>query len=466
MSSESHTCTVEELVASGILAPPLDGNHGAIHPKASDFVPSGIPFIMASDMHDGRVDTTNCAFISQKQASSLRKGFSKSGDVLLSHKATIGRTALVGDMGYPYLVLTPQVTYYRVLKPTLLNNRFLKYYFDSQPFQETLAAWAGSGSTRAYLGITAQRKLPITLPPISTQKAIAETVGALDDRIALLRETNATLEAIAQALFKSWFVDFDPVHAKQLGRIPEGAVQGSTSAAQGRMPLAALDEATAALFPDSFEESVLGLVPRGWRAAPIGDVVEIVGGGTPDTKEPSFWEPAEHCWTTPKDLSGIHSPILLSTDRKLSTKGLAKVSSGLLPTGTLLMSSRAPIGYLAIAQVPLAINQGYIAILPASELPPLFMLYWCRQNMDNIKGRANGSTFMEISKKAFRPIPAVVPNSKVIKAFVDVVGALFERLVENEKQAQTLATLRDTLLPRLISGQLRLPEAEAMLETV
>ena len=122
--------------------------------------------------------------------------------------------------------------------------------------------------------------------------------------------------------------------------------------------------------------------------------------------------------------------------------------------------TRAPIGYLAITQVPVAINQGYIAMLPGSLLPPLYMLFWCQQNMEGIKARANGSTFMEISKKAFRPIPALVPSSPVIDAFLAVASPLFSRLVSNEQQTQTLATLRDTLLPRLISGQLRLPLAQ------
>jgi type I restriction enzyme S subunit len=265
---------------------------------------------------------------------------------------------------------------------------------------------------------------------------------AMDDRITLLRETNATLEAIAQALFKSWFVDFDPVRAKAEGRQPEG-----------------MDPATAALFPDTFGDSELGLVPKGWFVKPIGDVVECLGGGTPDTKVASYWEPAEHSWTTPKDLSGLQSPVLLQTERKLSPLGLAKVSSGLLPAGTLLLSSRAPIGYLAIAQMPVAVNQGYIAIPPGGQLSPLFMLFWCRQNMEGIKGRANGSTFMEISKKAFRPIPALVPSPEVLSVFSNIADTLFDRLIENERQAQTLTQLRDTLLPRLISGQLRLPEA-------
>ena len=302
-------------------------------------------------------------------------------------------------------------------------------------------------STRASLNNEMIGRLEISFPSKALQARIAAILKSLDDRIALLRETNATLEAIAQALFKSWFVDFDPVHSKQQGRAPEG-----------------MDETTAALFPESFEESELGLVPNGWRVAPVGDVVESVGGGTPDTKELAYWEPGEHCWTTPKDLSGIQAPVLVATERKLSSQGLAKVSSGLLPAGTLLMSSRAPIGYLAIAQVPLAINQGYIGMLPSSQLPPLYMLFWCRHNMDVIKSRANGSTFMEISKKAFRPIPALVPPEPVLDAYIGVAGALFGRLVENQRLAQTLATLRDTLLPRLISGQLRLPEVKAIVE--
>ncbi len=238
---------------------------------------------------------------------------------------------------------------------------------------------------------------------------------------------------------KSWFVNFDPVRAKSESRAPEG-----------------MDEATAALFPDSFEESALGLVPKGWSVREVGDVVETVGGATPDTKNSAFWAPAIHPWTTPKDLSGLNSPVLLSTERLISPQGLAKIGAGLLPAGTLLMSSRAPIGYLAIAQMSVAINQGYIAITPRSKLPPLFMLFWCQQNMETIKGRANGSTFMEISKKAFRPIPLVVPSAPIVDAFQDVAKALFDRLVKNAEQTQTLATLRDTLLPRLISGRLRL----------
>lgn len=323
------------------------------------------------------------------------------------------------------------------------------YYYLAQPesIDKIIRDSEHTGVPKINLGYL--RSFPIYLPEVRTQRVIASVLSAFDERITVLRETNATLETIAQALFKSWFVDFDPVRAKMAGRAPEG-----------------MDEATAALFPDALEETELGPVPKGWSVMPVGEAVDTVGGATPDTKIQSFWDPPVHCWTSPKDLSGATAPVLLDTERRISELGLNRISSGLLPTGSLLMSSRAPIGYLAIAQVPVAINQGYIGMLPGGKLSPLFMLFWCRHNMDAIKGRANGSTFMEISKKAFRPIPASVPTPNLLARFDDVAGALFARLVENECQAQSLAEVRDTLLPRLISGQLRLPEVKAQVEDV
>lgn len=356
--------------------------------------------------------------------------------ILVSINGTLGNVAFYNG---EKVVLGKSACYFNVIES--VDKHFIRYVMESEIFQGYIENLA-TGSTIKNVSLKLMRNFQFRIPPIALQQKISGILTCLDDRISLLRETNTALEAIAQTLFKSWFVDFDPVHAKQQGRQPEG-----------------MDAATAALFPGSFEESELGLVPKGWCVAPVGDVVESVGGGTPNTKESEYWEPGEFAWTTPKDLSGLQSPVLLKTERLLSSKGISKVSSGLLPIGTLLLSSRAPIGYLAMAQIPLAINQGYIAILPSSQLPPLYMYFWCKQNMEVIKSRANGSTFMEISKKAFRPIPALVPDNDVLNAFLNTVGPVFSRLTENEKQAQTLATLRDTLLPRLISGQLRLPES-------
>ena len=180
----------------------MDGNHGGIHPKTSDYVSSGVPFIMANNLINGKVDYKNCAFISERQAATLRKGFSHPGDVLLTHKATIGRTAIVSDE-YETIILTPQVTYYRVKEG--ISSRYLKYYFDSPTFQQTFSNWAGSGSTRAYLGITAQRKLPIILPSYETQLKIAEYCGVLDDKIYVNEQINDNLQQQAQAIYQRWF---------------------------------------------------------------------------------------------------------------------------------------------------------------------------------------------------------------------------------------------------------------------
>ncbi|MEY2861030.1 MAG: hypothetical protein RL392_1488 [Pseudomonadota bacterium] len=437
MSAEWQTVEIGSLCA-GI----YDGPHAT--PKKTT---EGPIFLGISSLNSGQLDLTSLEYLSEEDfAKWTKRVVPQAGDIVFSYETRLGQVAVIPE-GLR-CCLGRRMALMRV-NPEKAIPDYLLYAFLSPDFQDVIRQRTIHGSTVDRIPLVEFGSFPISVPPLDVQRNVVATLRALDDRITLLRETNATLEAIAQALFKSWFVDFDPVRAKLEGRAPDG-----------------MDEATARLFPDSFEESELGLVPSGWRVLPIGDAVEAVGGATPDTKTPAYWEPAIHCWTTPKDLSGIAAPVLLDTERKLSDQGLAKIGSGVLPIGTLLLSSRAPIGYLALAQVPLAINQGYIAMPPGGLLPPLYLLFWCRQNMDNIKGRANGSTFMEISKKAFRPIPALVPSPELIQAFTEVAGALFDRLIENEKQAQTLATLRDTLLPRLISGQLRLPEAAALLEGI
>jgi type I restriction enzyme S subunit len=271
-------------------------------------------------------------------------------------------------------------------------------------------------------------------------------LSALDDRIELYRKLCGTLEELARAIFKSWFVDFDPVRAKAEGREPEG-----------------MEADTTALFPSTFEDSELGEIPSGWKTYPVGDLATVMGGSTPSTKEPECWDGGEYAWATPKDLSSLSMPILLSTAKKITSQGLARISSGLLDPGTVLLSSRAPIGYLAIAEIPTAINQGFIAMKAKDGVSNLFLLFWTKASHEAIVSRANGSTFLEISKSAFRPMPVIVPSPGIMASFDSVARPLYEAMVNNEKQSRTLVDLRDTLLPRLISGKLRVPEAEAML---
>ena len=178
----------------------------------------------------------------------------------------------------------------------------------------------------------------------------------------------------------------------------------------------------------------------------------MVGGTTPSTKVTEYWDGGAHCWATPKDLSALSSYVLLDTERKITDAGLRQIGSGLLPPGTLLLSSRAPIGYLAVSEKPVAVNQGFVAMPPRKGTSNLFMLHWCGVFHYEIANHANGSTFLEISKSNFRNIPLVMPTGAVMTAFDRLARPLHECVVSNELESRDLATQRDALLPVLVSG--------------
>jgi len=197
----------------------------------------------------------------------------------------------------------------------------------------------------------------------------------------------------------------------------------------------------------------LGEIPKGWNDGILDDILEVKGGTTPSTKESEFWDGNIH-WTSPRDLSSLRFPLLIDTEKKITNLGLSKIGSGLLPIGTLLLSSRAPIGYLAITNIETAINQGYIAINGKSGFSNRYLLYWLRQNMNLVIERANGSTFLEISKTNFKEIKTVIPDNDIIIKYSSQIDLLFSQLMNNVIESQKLVKLRDTILPKLISGEL------------
>ena len=280
-------------------------------------------------------------------------------------------------------------------------------------------------------------KFELPIPPLAVQHGISDLLSPLDDKIELNRRMAETLEAMARAFFRSWFVDFDPVRARAEDR-PTG-----------------LPDDLAALFPDRFGDDGL---PLGWTRRPFGEIFDVSGGNTPSTANPVFWN-GPHQWATPKDLSSLSSPVLLQTERQLSDAGLQQCSSGLLPSGSLLLSSRAPIGYMAFTVQPTAINQGFAGIVKKNT-STAYAWCWCDANMDMIVGNAGGSTFPEISKSVFRQLSMLIPRQRVLKAFSDAVEPLIARIIALVREQQTLASLRDTLLPKLISGELRIADAE------
>lgn len=321
------------------------------------------------------------------------------------------------------------------------------YYCLADPtfIEHTMATCKGAKMPRGDK--SAMLQYQVFKPGLGAQKKVSGLLQSIDDSIAALQRQNNALEAIAQRLFRSWFVNFDPVHAKAAGKAPE-----------------ALSTALAALFPSEFEDSELGPIPKGWTISTFGDTFDIKGGATPSTDEPSYWTGGTHAWATPKDMSSLASKVMYRTERQITAAGVAKISSKALPAGTVLMSSRAPVGYLAIAKAAISINQGFIAVPPTQGVPPSFVVELLAHKMPDIKANAGGTTFAEISKTQFRPIKWVRPCSKTLAAFGALVEPMYAQVHGNCLLIDVLANLRDHLLPRLISGKLSLEEAELAVE--
>ena len=193
------------------------------------------------------------------------------------------------------------------------------------------------------------------------------------------------MERLAWTIFRAWFVDFEPVKAK---------VASTTS-----LPVHA--QHVFDVLPTRFVNSQIGPVPEGWSVEDIGDVVTVKGGSTPSTKNSYYWDGGEHCWATPRDLSRLSHPVLLDTERYITDAGIDRISSGLLPIDTVLMSSRAPVGYLAIAGIPTAVNQGFIAMICNGPLPPTFVLNWAHSSMETIKARRVEQHSLRLARRTF-----------------------------------------------------------------
>ncbi len=308
-----------------------------------------------------------------------------------------------------------------------------------------------TGSVIKHFGPSHLRQMAITLPPLETQIQIAEMFDALDDRITLLRETNATLEAIAQALFKSWFVDFDPVRAKMEGRAPEG-----------------MDDATAALFPDSFEETELGVVPRGWRVCAVEEFAERVGMGPfgSNIKVETFVESGVPV------ISGQHLKQSLVEDNTfnfVTAEHARRLSKSCVQAGDVIFTHAGSIGQVSLLHKDAAFSEYVLSQrqfflrcnreLMSPEWAALYFQSPAGQHQLLANTSQVGVPSIARPVSYLRSIRLVIPTPKLNRRFACLVGSITDCVMANRKQLMSLSTLRDTLLPRLISGQLRLPEA-------
>jgi len=287
----------------------------------------------------------------------------------------------------------------------------------------------------------------VSLPPIKEQKAISHILGTLDEKIEINRKTNETLEGIAKALFKSWFVDFDPVRAKSEGRTT------------------GLPDEISDLFPDSFEESELGEIPSGWKIESFTKHFNYFGGGTPKTSIDEYWN-GDICWFSIVDVPSDYDCWVLNTQKTITQEGLKKCSSDLFRIGTTIISARGTVGKVCLTGQSMAMNQSCYAIQPKHSDQDIYCYYSTKGIVEILRGRSHGSVFNTITRDTLQGVDLCFADEKVINAFEKTSKPLMEKIKSNKNESINLSEIRHALLPKFISGELRIPDAEKMLEEV
>ena len=413
-----------------------DGTHDS--PKEAT---EGKLLVTSKNVKDGRVSLDSAYLVSLQDFDSINKRSKvDQWDVLLTMIGTVGEVCVVNHPKPDFAIKNVGL-----LKcGDELRAKWL-YYFLRSPQGQGLIERRKKGSTQQYISLTEIRKLPVSFPiSVEEMNEIVEALTRLDDRITLLRETNATLEAIAQALFKSWFVDFDPVRAKMEGRAPEG-----------------MDEATAALFPDGLEESELGAMPSGWRIGTLADLSDL---------NPESWTARKHPQTVAYvDLANAKDNEI-STITDFAFADAPSRARRVLRTGDTIVGTVRP-GNRSFAFIHEPVNNltgstGFAVLRPTKVENTEYVFLAATQDtsIKHLAHVADGGAYPAVRPDVVIGLSCVIPDAEALQRFHSVTEPLFAKVSENQKQAQTLATLRDTLLPRLISGQLRLPESQAQIE--
>ncbi len=465
MGSEWNPTTLGEVLSAGggkIQTGPFGSQ---LH--ASDYVSNGIPVIMPVNITDNRVSTANIARISERDANRLSRHIVREGDIVYSRRGDVTRKALITSAesgmfcGTGCLLVRPGKD---------IHPRFLTYHLSTPENQEWIIRHA-IGATMPNLNTGILAGVPLNVPSLATQESIASILGALDDKIELNRQMNTTLEAMAQALFKSWFVDFDPVIDNALAagnEIPEELVaraERRAKAAQQPSPEHphTLPAAIRQQFPDRFVfTEAMGWVPEGWEAVSLENIVELIGGGTPKTSIEEYWG-GDIPWFSVVDAPAKSDVFVLRTEKNITKLGLENSSTKLLPEGTTIISARGTVGKCALVGQAMAMNQSCYGVRGKSGIADYFVYYTILLRVSDLQQRGHGSVFNTITRDTFKSIPTPRCPVSLTIAFHNQVVESFSRIRANNQQIDCLAQLRDTLLPKLLSGQLRIPEAEKML---
>ena len=385
---------------------------------------SGIPFLNIRCLVNGRLDRSSMNCLDPAEVDEKYRHFLlDAGDYVVSSSGTIGRIAEVGAEDLPCMLNT-SVIRMRPNKPKDLDRRFLRYFLSSSYFQTQIKAFA-SGSVQVNYGPTHLKKMWVILPPLSEQRAIAHILGTLDDKIELNRRMNETLEAMARALFKSWFVDFDPVRAKMAGRDP------------------GLPQHLADLFPDRMVESELGEIPEGWEVTALGDLLELAYGkalkadSRHDGDIPVYGSNGEVGW---HDKRLVQGPGIV-VGRKGNPGVVTWVTTDFFPIDTTFY------------------------VVPKDSNQNLYFLFYALKGQD-LPSIAADSAVPGLNRNLAYMNKQVMPVAQIVEHFNGYVGPIFARSHCLEAESRPLAFLRDALLPKLISGETRLRDADKQAETV
>lgn len=307
-------------------------------------------------------------------------------------------------------------------KEKVSDNDFVYYLTQTPLFRDTaIKSMVGSsGRQRAQMDVLENLKMFVP-KDISDQRRIASILSSLDRKIELNNKINADLEEMAQAIFKNWFVDFEP-------------------------------------FKDGkFVDSELGMIPEGWKVGRLDEVADVVGGSTPSKAKPEYYTQKGIAWLTPKDLSNHPAVYSSRGEIDITQEGYNSTSTKLMPKGTVLFTSRAPIGYISIAQNDICTNQGFKSVVP-KKAGTCFLYCFLKYVTPEIENKSTGSTFKEASGALMKSLQVIMPEQKVFEEFEAIVSPLFTRIESLEQESSRLSLLRDTLLPRLMSGELEVPE--------
>ncbi|HKZ37714.1 MAG TPA: restriction endonuclease subunit S [Chryseolinea sp.] len=439
MNSKSFCHKVAELEQNGTLLV-QDGNHGEYRPRQHEFGNGKTAFIRASNLDQGRVFFESSDHINDVASNRIRKGIGQGGDIIFSHKGTVGKLALT-PLDAPPFVCSPQTTFWRTLNENAIDRRYLYYFMQSEEFVNQWSSRKGETDMADYVSLTAQRELHIRLPHINVQRVIARILGALDEKIELNHQMNHTLEAMAQAIFNSWFVDFDPVTAKADGRKPYG-----------------MNDEVAALFPAHFVGSRLGPIPESWNIKSLDEIADFLNGLALQNY------PAEN---------DEYLPVIKITELKSGvTEKSDKASTDIPPeyiidNGDVIFSWSGSLEVVIWCDGQGALNQ-HLFKVTSKNYPKWFYYFWLLYHLPDFREIASGkaTTMGHIRRHDLTDAKVICVDDKIIKVADGIISPLIQKVIENKIQNHTLASIRDTLLPKLLSGEIRIRQAEKLVSKV